>query len=513
MKVVILDDEEKVLTLVRTLIDWSSLKLELMGTSSDGISGLALVKKIKPDLLITDIRMPGITGLQLIEEAKKILPDLQVILISGYSQFDYAQTAIRCGVTDYLLKPVKKQELDETLNKMVLEYEQKRRTVSHAQQIEEKIKTIETERKQEALLSIIRGESVESAEQIGLPFPVEIISLKIDGKSLPYDIKAAEVLLKRICRKVGEVTVTPFVCVTYGLFVFVAISGIYSIKEYAEKLIIWCKDQIALFTNFTITISIGTDVTCLNEYPISIEKTFMRISERLRKGTACIYDDGNEEVVTFDVTTIIKTIVSAMVTNDRHKIEEVVSDTSVNIKERNCSCFQIQKLITEGENEILEEMRLILEDEAYSQVESNVSLLEMADSLEQLQINISLFLYRTFDIVVASCRERHTRPIREAQHYIKEHFNDNQLNLNEVAKQIGLNSNYFSGLFKKNCAIGFAEYLQEVRLEKAKELLTKTNEPIKCIAFEVGYTDPKHFARVFKSVTGIKPIEYRQLYE
>src|SRR5574344_683656 len=118
-----------------------------MGTSSDGISGLALVKKIKPDLLITDIRMPGITGLQLIEEAKKILPDLQVILISGYSQFDYAQTAIRCGVTDYLLKPVKKQELDETLNKMVLEYEQKRRTVSHAQQIEEKIKTIETERK------------------------------------------------------------------------------------------------------------------------------------------------------------------------------------------------------------------------------------------------------------------------------------------------------------------------------------------------------------------------------
>ena len=112
MRVVILDDEEKILSLICTLINWKKLDMELSGTASDGINGLELIKKIKPDFLITDIRMPGKSGLQVIEEAKQLFPNLQVVLISGYSQFDYAQKAIRFGVVNYLLKPIKQQELN-----------------------------------------------------------------------------------------------------------------------------------------------------------------------------------------------------------------------------------------------------------------------------------------------------------------------------------------------------------------------------------------------------------------
>lgn len=111
LSVVLADDENKILLLLQKLIDWESLGYEIAGTANDGLRALELVREKQPDLLITDVRMPGCSGIELIQRAKDLQPNLHFIIISGYRKFEYAQNALKYGVEDYLLKPIKQDDL------------------------------------------------------------------------------------------------------------------------------------------------------------------------------------------------------------------------------------------------------------------------------------------------------------------------------------------------------------------------------------------------------------------
>ena len=115
LRVVLADDERKVIFLLRELIDWDKLGYEIVGVAHDGLRALELVADKQPHLLVTDIRMPGCSGLDLIRQAKERQPGMHCIIISGYREFEYAQSALKYGVEDYLLKPIKKEELTSLL--------------------------------------------------------------------------------------------------------------------------------------------------------------------------------------------------------------------------------------------------------------------------------------------------------------------------------------------------------------------------------------------------------------
>ena len=126
LKVLIADDEEKICQLIIKLINWEEMGLKIAATASNGIEALEQAEICKPEILITDIRMPGIDGMELIRKVKEKLPDTEIIIISGYRHFEYAQTAIRYGVRNYLLKPIKKEELRDTLQKFYFPYDLRR---------------------------------------------------------------------------------------------------------------------------------------------------------------------------------------------------------------------------------------------------------------------------------------------------------------------------------------------------------------------------------------------------
>ena len=111
LKVVLADDENKILLLLQKLIDWERLGYQIVGTANDGLRALELVREKRPHLLITDVRMPGCSGIELIQRAKELQSDLHFIIISGYRKFEYAQNALKYGVEDYLLKPLKQEDL------------------------------------------------------------------------------------------------------------------------------------------------------------------------------------------------------------------------------------------------------------------------------------------------------------------------------------------------------------------------------------------------------------------
>ena len=115
LKVLIADDEIKVCRLIQHLVDWDALEMDIIGFANDGKTAYENICEKKPDIVITDIRMPIYDGLELIRRAKETNPEINFIVISGYSQFEYAQQAIKYGVKDYLLKPLKKRELENSL--------------------------------------------------------------------------------------------------------------------------------------------------------------------------------------------------------------------------------------------------------------------------------------------------------------------------------------------------------------------------------------------------------------
>lgn len=135
LKVLIADDEEKICQLIIKLINWEEMGLKIAATASNGIEALEQAKICKPEILITDIRMPGIDGMELIRKVKEKLPDTEIIIISGYRHFEYAQTAIRYGVRNYLLKPIKKEELRDTLQKIADIYREKNEQLNSEERV------------------------------------------------------------------------------------------------------------------------------------------------------------------------------------------------------------------------------------------------------------------------------------------------------------------------------------------------------------------------------------------
>ena len=131
IKVVVADDEVKVCQLICNLVDWSTFDMEIVAVAHNGEEALEMVRQHEPDLLVTDIRMPGCDGLEMIARAKQLREDLDFVIISGYRHFEYAQSAIKYGVSDYLLKPIQKEELCSTLEKMRRRYQMRTEQLSN----------------------------------------------------------------------------------------------------------------------------------------------------------------------------------------------------------------------------------------------------------------------------------------------------------------------------------------------------------------------------------------------
>ena len=143
LKVLIADDERKVCQLIEKLIDWQALDMQVTATAENGIEALERIKEHHPDIVITDIRMPGYDGLDLIRLGQEINPRMEFIIISGYRHFEYAQTAIRYGVNAYILKPIKKDELTGTLKKLGSKLQKETLQLSYEEQIRQTLKTYE----------------------------------------------------------------------------------------------------------------------------------------------------------------------------------------------------------------------------------------------------------------------------------------------------------------------------------------------------------------------------------
>lgn len=536
LKAIIADDEKKIVQLIRVLVNWEELGIEVVGTAENGVQAIDLVKELRPDILITDIRMPGCDGLKLIESVHESDPGLRIIIVSGYAHFEYAQQAIRYGVGDYLLKPISKNEINTALRKLCDEINQKHPQTSVSPvQYHNSDKDLQHLRKR-LITSLLENDQLSlSADVLRDDYHINVrpgtfqaVCIKMDDPPGKLSDTAREVIYEKITGIFSN-TLRP---ACYEMVSDRRESTIYGVLNYAEGsqrpvrgLVRDCLEQMeaqkGLFPEVVFSISLG----CAQPDPQGIVQSFREASvilrERILQGTGHLLEtlpcapevSWHDQLEEYD-----RAITSAIAEMDHQKARDASAKArSAVLKKKNISGAQILDFVRQAAD-ILRLRAANLPETAQEQSDPSASeddrLREAYDQCTSAAALFDLLEARLLQII--SSREKayekdSQRPVRQARQYIREHFSD-PLTLEEVSGAVGLSPAYFSVLFKKESSEGFAKYVNRIRMEEAKRLLRETNLPVTEICNRVGYYDLKHFTNSFEKNAGVKPAVFRKLY-
>ncbi len=537
INVLIADDEEKVCQLIYQLVDWKSMDMNVVGFAHNGIEALDQIQKISPQIVITDIRMPGLDGLELISKAKESQPDIEFVIVSGYQYFEYAQSAIKYGAADYLLKPIKKKQLVETLEKVRQHCLQRSQRLSVEEAFKVKAENDRMRQRDNFFSDVLSqdGSAEITIESVNQKYGYHmqegmfcVTALKIDSEKEPFSGKDLTLIRDKITNTIGYV----YTQYCYDASFYFKNSWIYMVLNYAEENYPVIRKQLKngfsnlqmekdIFPGIILSFAWGRAFHTIQSLPLSRNTAEFSIYQRLIGESTAMMDP--EDFFENPAR------VSELITHSSQEINMAVEVLDVNrvlaeirALETNCVSLSQKKLLSGWEiYEIVTEIGEMI----------SVSLNRMQYSGKKREESYNLFLNqaefchteeRLFDVlkemvsnflqnIIDQKEQDDIKPIKVAKQYIQDNLGK-PLTLEDVSRAAGFNASYFSTLFKKMTGENFLEYISEMRIEKAKELLRDTDLSISDICEQVGYADIKYFSKTFKKYAGINPGEFRKIY-
>lgn len=526
LKVMIADDEERICQLIEALIDCDALGMEIVGVAHNGLEACELVESLSPDILITDIRMPGYSGLELIEKVKESEENLEIIIISGYAHFAYAQTAIKFGVGDYLLKPINKEELTGTLHKLGERIRDRRRQAEDRQRIRQKSEA-DIRLFRMNLLNRLTEETAwePSLEELREKYYLHVEPGVFQGFLIKVDSSGeiSRAGLDLILEKVQSLLENSFRSRCRELVAGIKGMGCVGFLNYESerteeirRIFRDCLNQLesekGIFGPVMFTAALGNAAREAGGLPASVAQAAVIIEDRLLKGTGKLLERVPAASAIHEQNILeryVRQIVHAIEVMSAEEVEGAVLQMRQTILEvRDVKGFEVRELIYSAARLFLSQVEVKNRAETLKEFEERCSL---CGSMDELLARLTS-LQREY---VEEMRKRHeadtVRPIRMAKQYIQNHYSE-PITQEEVSGAVGLSAAYFSALFKKVEGEGFAKYLIGVRMEQAKILLRETSVPVSKICQQVGYNDLKHFTHTFEKATGVKPTVYRKMY-
>ncbi len=525
LRVVLADDEKKVLLLMCKLIDWESLGFEIVGMASDGMHALEMIRDKQPHLLVTDIRMPGFDGIDLIRQAKQIQPGLHFIVVSGYAQFEYAQNALKYGVEGYLLKPLKVQEMTDLLTRL-------KGKLSEQATIEYRLKKSD-EREQERIIDTLIGEihgDVRTSSAVrsfnleyGLPsngcYFAAIVKPDIPSAWKNPDgvhamMKHALEIVRQELRQLKCGFAAAIRREGVAVAVYLPEYQPVEVKQCFTKIRKEIEKQRDLFWGIRATICLGSRCSAADALGASMREALWLCIDRLCHTP--VWRDAETDIpdfhayYTMDSSCKRRFQEAAEYLNKEQYIGEL-EDSYRDVMSRQPLWG---KMLEDWFLEILTAMRYGMQRNGET---DNSFYQRMMDGLWQAINAQELFRLLHDDMCGEIDRLRNermlreARPITDAKRFIQQHYQE-ALRLEDVSNAVGFNATYFSAMFKKETGQNFMDYLTELRMNKAKELLCSDENSVQDVADQIGYRDLKYFSRLFKKTTGISPSEYKKLY-
>lgn len=542
VKVYLVEDEIIIRQSIKNSIDWEKEGYEFVGDASDGELALPVILKEKPDILITDIRMPFMDGLELSRMVKAELPDIKIVILSGYDDFEYAKQAIKIGVAEYLLKPVSSAVLLE-----------------HLSEIAEKVRD---EREDLALKKVYYQEMQENEELIKMKFLGELISGKLSladamekGKRFHMNLSGPFyriILFKFIQEDHVQAEQSEALAEAYeavgnyvdGLkdafrfqrgvegWAFLLTSVEEDMEAQTERFIEGLKEVIEPFEALTWFGGIGSEAARLRELRYSFREAdkafagrFVQEPNQIISVEQLNYEQLDNEFdanIFGEINQFDQIITRFLSSGSREEVESFVGALFTEISEDHFRSLMIrQYIIMDIYATVLAFCKKLRKDtgadgEAAGQMESlreNEEILKRAvltaESVDDIKDYIGTLLDHVIELRNTLSGRRYSDIIRTARKRIEQDYMSEDISLNTVAAEVCMSPSYFSSVFSKEMGKTFIEYLTEVRMEKAKQYLVCSSMKTSEISYEVGYKDPHYFSYIFKKTQGCTPKEYR----
>jgi two-component system, response regulator YesN len=494
LKAVIFDDEYIVLQGLQMMIDWSKYGIELVGTATNGYAAIDLVETHSPDIVFTDIRMPGMDGLQVVEKILAAAPEIVCIVFSGFNEFTYVKKALKLGVSDYLEKPITIPMMEETLQRIQEKIQQRKSILS----LEEKWEDSRVELVEKATLDLLlRGEEA---------FPKW-------SKSFETEIKEIEAVTVLALSEKYSTIPSHFSCSTVYIrngeeHILVIFHFQKDCSEFWQQLLYWTSDQ-------RITIGSGRTYEKLTDAPKSYKEALqaLRYGQFMEQGEWIRFEEiGENPNIPGDLTEQQETIIFHLRTGDKpglfHQLDKFINKLQSLRLNPDVIETEILKLIYLGlevAKEKGEDVSKITRGNYLPHIEIR-RLKTKQKMYSWLKNQMEMFIEWIHHI---KQNKKHDA-VEKACAYIEKNFSK-ELTLQDVAEYVGMNPTYFSLLFKEEMQISYIKYLTKLRIERAKDLLKEGNK-VADVSERVGYHTYRHFSELFKKQVGVNPGQYRDSF-
>jgi len=555
LKVVLVDDDEIVLEGIREGIDWASHGYEVVGEAQDGEQALEVVERTRPDIVISDIRMPFMDGLTFIERMKETYPNTFIVIISGHEAFQYAQRALQLGASEYLLKPIDIDGLLEALAKIRGLASQRDGKERELGRLKELVAETSELLREKTLAQYLHGKT--TAESFAEQFPrfcrerrFMVVECQVYGNpgEAPVESGATSVVL-------GETSVvrdaTPVdrgearhadgteraaydevrLRIEAGRrpewLLLENESGSYTLclagptdmrlNEELRAFLSAARASIAERGDLTLTAGISRPHGSVRELPEAYREACEALSYKYIAGIGrdLRYEEMNK--LSAETKRGVEAwndseLLTAVQIGDKALIQERVERLVAAIQAQGSDSYLYTQL-TIG-SLYMEVIKRLKEfggsvDDVFEDPVQTYKTMIGQQTIQALAGELTRALYAVADYMQAKRNGRFDQLVRGAQTYIGQHYSDEHLSLETVAQFVNMSPSYFSAVFKQHTGETFVDYVTRIRVERARQLLGNSEFRTYEVSYMVGYSNPTYFSTLFKKVTGLTPSQYR----
>ncbi len=524
--VLIADDEAVFRRYLRNAIDWEACGFKLAGEAKNGLDALEMARKNNPDIALVDINMPYMSGLSLSEKLKELFPEIVIVIITGHNEFEYAREAIKIGVVDYILKPFTEEELLVVLLKArgVLQKLSEKKSIAQ---------TSTAAMKERFLNLLVSNEYSSDEEEIKRQFKffgIDTHSLDFLVAAIEIDnmyqrwTDAAEISLWKyaVSNILGEIIQVEGNCILFNgpegrIVAIIEFRDTSDITNFRFDDFQRSCSLVKKYVGFTITIGVGTILRGFT----GIHSSYMQSLEALQNkavvgnGKVIKYFDGESKSsnIGFYPSEVNEKLQMSLRLGNRDEIEEGLEEVFKYIREKNLSwdytyavlmglvsiCLSF---ITENGSDI---------EEVLGKRFSPYNEIRNSESFEASCKWIKVLFKKVVDYSTENKFTKSRKIVETVKEHIETNYGDNDLSVEKIARSLYINSSYLRKVFRKELNLTVSDYITNIRMQKAKELISKGNIRLANVSEKVGYCDASHFSKSFKKHFGMSPSEYENI--
>ncbi|MCR4781391.1 MAG: response regulator [Lachnospiraceae bacterium] len=527
-KVLLVDDEENVINVILKKINWEDLGFEVIGYAQNGTAALEMAEEEQPDVVMTDIKMPYMDGLELSRHLKDEFPNVKILLFTGFDEFEYAKEAIHLEVEEYVLKPIDKEELTGVFSRIKNNLDQETVDRNNLEKLEKYYMDSLPLLQMNFYTTLIEG-SIKSDYlqkfmddyRISMEGPYFSCAMVHASKHhLPEGMTPVllniyiENYLKEKMKSKWKAKIFSYLG---DVVMLIECGAEKEISEFTDDMNRMCR-MISHQMDAVVTCGVGKVCSDLMKMNESYNGAREAVSYRVIYGTGRAInisevvpiEESNNPIKVSDESTLnnlFKKILMSDEEDIRKSSDNYVDNTLSKIKDIKNYKIAIMELVSN-----------IYRFAANNHIETSSlsdSKLDLYNELPQMELMNFREWLSDFSVsmhkAVLESRSNTTRSfVSKSIDYLKAHFNEEELSLDEVSGEMGVSSSYFSSVFKKETGKSFVSYLTDYRLDRALVLLMEKQEKTYVIANMVGYSDPNYFSYVFKKKYGMSPSKYKQ---